>query len=138
MEHIGSAQQMDMTRYVRVALLGFLLLLASPAFAQSTIQGVVKDNVGNGMEDVNVQVVISGATRTAKTDNEGRFTIPAVPGGSCTITFEADRYVTIKRQVTVPASGTVSVDAVMSPEETVGVRQPPRDAKLPRRTPTSL
>ena len=138
MERIGSAQQMDMTRYVRVALLGFLLLFASVAFAQSTIQGVVKDNVGNGMEDVNVQVVISGATRTAKTDNEGRFTIPAVPGGICTITFEADRYVTIKRQVTVPASGTVSVDAVMSPEETVGVRQPPRDAWLPRRTPTSL
>ena len=111
-----------MTRYVPIALCGFLLLFASLAFAQSTIQGVVKDNVGNGMEGVNVQVVVSGATRTAKTDSEGRFAIPAVPGGVCTITFEADRYVTIKRQVKVPASGTVSVDAVMNPEETVSVR----------------
>ncbi len=111
-----------MTRYVPVALCGLVFLFASLALAQSTIQGVVKDNVGNGMEDVNVQVVISGATRSAKTDSEGRFTIAAVPGGVYTITFEADRYVTIKRQVTVPASGTVSVDAAMNPEETVGVR----------------
>lgn len=111
-----------MTRYVPPALCGFLLLFASLAFAQSTIQGVVKDNVGNGMEDVNVQVIISGATRTVKTDGEGRFAIAGVPAGVGTITFEADRYVTIKRQVTVPANGNVSVDAVMNPEETVGVR----------------
>jgi Carboxypeptidase regulatory-like domain len=138
MERIRSAQEMDMTRYVPVALCGFLLLFASLALAQSTIQGVVKDNVGNGMQDVSVQVALSGATRSAKTDSDGRFAIAAVPGGVCTITFEADRYVTIKRQVKVPPSGTVSVDAVMSPEETVGVRQPPGNAKLPRPTPASL
>lgn len=118
-----------MTGYVPAAFCG-LLWFASLAFAQSTIQGVVKDNAGNGMEDVTVQVVISGATRTAKTDSEGRFTLPAIPGGACTITFEADRYVTIKRQVTVPASGSVSVDAVMNAEETVGLRPlEPRQAR---------
>lgn len=111
-----------MTRYVPAALCGFVLVSTSLAFAQSTIQGVVKDNVGNGMENVHVQVVFSGATRTATTDSDGRYAISGIPGGACTITFEADRYVTIKRQVTAPANGSVSVNATMNAEETVGVR----------------
>lgn len=95
-------------------------MCGSLAFAQSTIQGVVKDNVGNGMEDVKVQVVISGTTQSGKTDSEGRFVISGIPAGDCTITFEADRYVTVTRKVAVPANGSVSVNAVMNAEETVG------------------
>ncbi|HTS48082.1 MAG TPA: carboxypeptidase-like regulatory domain-containing protein [Bryobacteraceae bacterium] len=128
-----------MTRYVPAALCGFVLLSCSLAWAQSTIQGVVKDNVGNGMENVHVQITFSGATRTATTDSEGRYAIPGVPAGICTVTFEADRYVTIKRQVTAPANGSVSVDANMSPEETVGVRElEPRYAQsnLPQLSPS--
>src|SRR5579872_3415038 len=123
MEPIGSAQEIDMARYVPAALCGFVLLSTSLALAQSTIQGVVKDNVGNGMENVHVQIAFSGATRTATTDSEGRYAISDIPAGVCTITFEADRYVTIKRQVTAPANGSVSVDANMNAEETVGVRE---------------
>ena len=111
-----------MTRYVPVALSFFVLLSTSRAFAQSTIQGVVKDNVGNGMENVHVQIAFSGKTRTATTDSQGRYAISGIPAGACTITFEADRYVTVKRQVTAPANGSVSVDASMNAEETVSVR----------------
>jgi len=111
-----------MTRYVPAALCGLVLLSTSLAFAQSTIQGVVKDNVGNGMENVSVQVAFAGATRTATTDSDGRYAISGIPAGACTVTFEADRYVTIKRQVTAPANGSVSVDATMNAEETVGIR----------------
>jgi len=124
-----------MTRYVPGALCSFILLSTSLAFAQSTIRGVVKDNVGNGMENVHVQVAFSGSTRTATTDSEGRYAVSGIPAGVCTVTFEADRYVTTKRQVTAPANGSVSVDASMNSEETVGVRElEPRygQAKLPR------
>lgn len=103
-------------------ILAGLAFFASVAFGQNTIQGVVKDNVGNGMENVNVRVAISGATRTVMTDSEGRYTIADVPAGAGTITFEADRYVTVQRQINVPANGKVSMDAVMNAEETVGVR----------------
>ena len=113
---------MTQSRHTLSVLFAFVLLCSPLAFAQSTIQGVVKDNVGNGMESVNVQMVVSGTTRTTKTDSEGRYSIAGVPAGACTITFEADRYVTIKRQITIPANGNVSVDVAMSPEETVGVR----------------
>lgn len=112
-----------MTRYVPAAFCSFVLMSASLVFAQSTIQGVVKDNVGNGMENVHVQVAFSGATRTASTDSEGRYSISGIPAGACTLTFEADRYVTIKRQIKAPASGSVSVDATMNAEETVGIRE---------------
>lgn len=111
-------------KYSPIRLSAFLLMFCSLVFAQSTIQGVVKDNVGNGMEDVNVRVAISGSARMAKTDKDGHYAIADVPPGAYTITFEADRYVPINKQVTVPASGTVSVDTVMNPEETVGARQP--------------
>ena len=103
------------------AFCAFILLFSSPAFAEGTVQGVVKDNVGNGMEGVNVQIVVNGAARNATTDKDGRFTIANVPAGQYTVTFEADRYRTLKKQITVPASGKVSVDAAMSAEETVGV-----------------
>jgi hypothetical protein len=107
-------------RCVPIILAG-LVFSASLAFGQNTIQGVVKDNVGNGMENVNVRVVISGATRTVMTDSEGRYALSGVPAGSGSITFEADRYVTVQKQINVPANGKVSVDAVMNAEETVGV-----------------
>ena len=102
-------------------VLSLVLLFSSLALAQSTIQGVVKDNVGNGMEKVSVQVAIGSATRTAMTDSDGKYTLANVPAGAYTITFEADKYKTVKRPVTVPASGNVSVNAVMVAEETVGV-----------------
>lgn len=105
------------------ALCSLILLFSSLAFAQGTVQGVVKDNVGNGMEGVNVQVAVSGATRIATTDKDGLYTIANIPPGVHTVTFEADRYVSIKKQITVPANGKVSVDAVMHAEETVGVLQ---------------
>ena len=104
---------------VPLVLLSSILLVASLAFAQSTVQGVVKDNVGNGMEGVNVQVTVSGSTRTVTTDKDGQFTIANIPPGVHTVTFEADRYVTITKQITVPSNGKVSVDAVMHAEETV-------------------
>ena len=102
-------------------ILAGLALCASFAFGQNPIQGVVKDNVGNGMENVNVRVVISGATHAVVTDSEGRYTISGVPAGAGTITFEADRYVTVQRQISVPQNGKICVDAVMNAEETVGV-----------------
>lgn len=111
-----------LSRHTLAALFAFALLGSTTVFAQSTVQGTVKDNVGNGMENVSVQVVISGKTLSAKTDSEGRYTISGVPAGAAAITFEADRYVTIKRQVTIPANGNISVNAAMNAEETVGAR----------------
>src|SRR5579863_6269829 len=101
-------------KHTPIPLCAFLLLFSSLLFAQSTIQGVVKDNVGNGMEDVTVQVAVSGTARTAKTDKDGHYAISNVPPGAYTITFEADKYAAVKKQVTVPANGTVSVDAAMN------------------------
>ncbi|HEX6896154.1 MAG TPA: carboxypeptidase-like regulatory domain-containing protein [Bryobacteraceae bacterium] len=112
---------MTFTRLIPYTVCTLILALSSAAFAQSTIQGVVKDNVGNGMEGVNVQVNVAGTNRTAKTDKDGRYSFANVPQGGYIVSFEVDRYAPVKKQVKVPENGKVSVDATMNPEETVSL-----------------
>ena len=114
---------MTLSRYIPFVICGLVALFSSLAFAQGSIQGVVKDNVGNGMESVQVELIVKGAPHTVMTDSEGRYTIANIPKGTYAISFEIDKYKTVKRQVDVPAQGSVAVNALMVPEETVGVIQ---------------
>lgn len=66
-------------------ILTFLLLISASftAFAQSTVNGTVKDAKGVTLPGVSVRV--KGTTQGAVTDNDGKFSIKAA--GNATLTF---------------------------------------------------
>src|SRR5438093_12357013 len=104
-----------------------LVVVPSLASAQSTISGVVRDTSGAVMPGVTVEaaseVLIEGS-RTAVTNDNGRYTIVDVRPGLYTMTFTLPGFSTVKQQVTVPANVSVPVDAelkVSALEETVTV-----------------
>jgi Carboxypeptidase regulatory-like domain len=102
-----------------------LVLICSKASAQSTISGQVKDTSGAVMSGVRVEAAspaLIEKSRTATTSGDGRYTIVDVRPGTYTMTFTIEGFATLKRQVEVPSSVTVPVDAEMkvgSAKETV-------------------
>ncbi|PYR26654.1 MAG: hypothetical protein DMF98_08330, partial [Acidobacteria bacterium] len=104
-----------------------LAVVPSLASAQSTISGVVRDASSAVMPGVTVEAaseaLIEGS-RTAVTNDNGRYTIVDVRPGLYTMTFTLPGFSTVKQQVTVPANVSVPVDAelkVSALEETVTV-----------------
>src|SRR5438128_8605455 len=104
-----------------------LLVLESPASAQSTISGVVRDTSGAVMAGVRVEAASEALierSRTDSTNEYGRYTIVDVRPGLYTMTFTLEGFSTVRREVTVPANVSVPVDAEMkvgSVGETVSV-----------------
>ncbi len=104
-----------------------LLVLESPALAQSTISGVVRDTTGAVMAGVRVEAASDALierSRSEITNENGRYTIVDVRPGVYTMTFTLPGFSTIKRELTVPANVSVPVDAEMkvgAVEETVSV-----------------
>ena len=104
-----------------------LLVLESPALAQSTISGVVRDTTGAVMAGVRVEAASDALierSRSEITNENGRYTIVDVRPGVYTMTFTLPGFSTIKRELTVPANVSVPVDAEMkvgAVEETVRV-----------------
>jgi hypothetical protein len=83
--------------------LGLVLALSVTAFGQAspagTLSGVVQDP--NGAVLPGVQVTIrnagTGLSRTASTNEEGRWTFPALPVGAYEVTYEASNFKTLRR-----------------------------------------
>src|SRR3989442_10605743 len=99
------------------ACLVFLAVLESPASAQSTISGVVRDTSGAVMAGVKVEAAsqtLIERSRTETTNENGRYTIVDVRPGLYTMTFTLPGFSTVKQEVTVPANVSVPVDAEMS------------------------
>src|SRR5438477_7535583 len=76
-----------MSRYLPVLLIGVILLGGNAVSAQvttATIAGVVQDSSGAVIPGVSVTVknLNTGITRTATTDEGGRYTIPDLSLGS--------------------------------------------------------
>src|SRR5438552_13141145 len=109
------------------AALVVLVVVPSPASAQSTISGVVRDTSGAVMPGVTVEAaseVLIEKSRTVVTNGDGRYTIVDVRPGLYTMTFTLPGFSTVKQQATVPANVSVPVDAEMNVsalEETVTV-----------------
>ena len=77
--------------------------LAPTAVSDAIVNGTVKDTVGVPLS--NVQVVISGANRTALTDDRGHFSIEGLPPGVYHLDFIRIGYFAAHEVVTVTASG---------------------------------
>jgi len=97
-----------------IGTLGILALFAASASAQSTISGVVRDSSGAVMAGVKVDAasdaLIEGS-RTALTNNEGRYAIVDVRPGAYRVTFTVAGFSQLQQQVEVPANVSVPVDA---------------------------
>src|SRR5688500_4243464 len=101
-----------------LASLLMALTINFPANAQSgpsgSLTGAVQDPNGAHLPGVNVTVRNSatGATRTAPTDNEGRWTIPGLSVATYQITYESARLKNLLGESqTVEAVVTRTVDA---------------------------
>ena len=81
--------------------------MASSAYAQATLAGVVKDASGAVLPGVTVEAasdVLIEKTRSAVTDGTGRYQIPNLRPGSYTVTFTLTGFATIKRE-NIPLTG---------------------------------
>jgi carboxypeptidase family protein len=100
-----------------LVLLAALAAISSPAFAQATLTGAVKDSSGLVLPGVTVEAsspVLIEKTRSAVTDGNGRYQIIDLRPGQYTVTFTLAGFSTVKREA-VPLTGsfTTSADAEM-------------------------
>ena len=72
------------------SLVTSLLLLATPAFSQHTVSGIVRDASGAILPGVNVEAaspVLIEKSRTVVTDGTGQYRIVDLKPGTYTVTF---------------------------------------------------
>jgi hypothetical protein len=94
-----------------------LLAASVPAAAQSSIAGTVTDESGAVLPGVTVEAaspVLIEKVRSAVTDAQGRFDIPALRPGDYTVTFSLPGFNTVKRGgMELPDNFTMTANAVM-------------------------
>ena len=102
------------------ALLVALVAPASVARAQATgtIRGTVTDST-NRRGVPGVQLTIAGTTRGTVTNDNGAYTLTAVPAGAVTIRAQRLGYASQSRSVTVVAGDVVTADFALHPVATV-------------------
>jgi Carboxypeptidase regulatory-like domain len=111
-----------------VAVLVWVSLLPSAAFAQASITGSVKDTSGAVLPGVTVEAaspVLIEKARTSVTDSSGRYQIVDLRPGTYVVTFSLAGFNTVKREgVILSGSAAASVDGelrVGSLQETITV-----------------
>lgn len=101
---------------IGIAILG-LAALATPARAQSVIQGVVRDSSGAVMPGVMVEAaspaLIEGS-RTAVTDTSGLYRIVDLRPGVYALTFTLQGFNTIKREIELSSNFTATIDVALT------------------------
>jgi hypothetical protein len=102
-------------RRARTLLFVVLALVPGVAAAQSTISGVVTDNSGGVMPGVTVEAAspaLIEKTRSAVTDDQGRYSVIELRPGVYSVTFSLPGFRTVTREgVEVTANVTVPVNA---------------------------
>src|SRR5678809_671860 len=111
-----------------LVVIGVLLLVPSAVLAQASITGVVKDTSGAVLPGVTVEAAspaLIEKTRTATTDESGRYRIVDLRAGTYTVTFTLTGFSPVKRDgVELTGTFTATIDAdlkVGTLEETVTV-----------------
>ncbi len=99
------------------AILGIssaVLLNPSPAHAQSgSIFGTVKDETGGSLPGTVVELLDQSGSRRTEADVAGAYRFDGLTSGRFQLSFTLVNFATTRRDVTLPASGSVRVDAVM-------------------------
>jgi hypothetical protein len=108
------------------AALAALLVLPPGARAQQApdgrLQGQVVDTTGQPLPGVLVEVETGTATLTARTGDDGRYLVEAVPAASHTVRFSLASFVTLQRRgVAIAAGGTATADATLFVAATASV-----------------
>ena len=84
----------------------------------SLITGLVRNLAGSPIADVSVNLLNNPGYGTAKTDTQGRFSIPVEGGGILTITYKKAGLITTQRKVYVPWNDiAIAETIVMIPED---------------------
>src|SRR4029079_16309991 len=98
-------------------VLAMVLGLPTIARAQATLAGEVKDTSGAVLPGVTVEAsspALIEKTRSAVTDNNGRYRIEDLRPGAYTVTFTLPGFVTTRRAaLTVSGAGVITIDAEM-------------------------
>ena len=68
-----------------IMMVALFLLNSTWAFAQSTVNGVVKDSAGEPL--IGVNVIEKGTTNGTVTDVDGKFTLSVAPGKTLLISY---------------------------------------------------
>ena len=79
-----------MNRWLSVLVVGFLVLLPSLAYSQTTLAGVVRDTSGSVLPGVTVEAASAALiekTRTAVSDGSGQYRITDLAPGTYTVTY---------------------------------------------------
>lgn len=90
-----------MMKLTAACVVGFLVLVPSAAFAQTSITGVVKDTSGAVLPGVTVEAsspVLIEKVRTAISDGTGQYRIVNLQPGTYTVTFSLPGFSTVKRE----------------------------------------
>jgi outer membrane receptor for ferrienterochelin and colicin len=99
------------------ALLGLILLVAIPAFAQTTasITGVVTTE-GNPLPGATVTISSPSlqGTRTTVTGDAGGYSFPGLPPGTYTVTVELEGMQTVTKKTTIGVGQSGRADAALS------------------------
>lgn len=101
---------------VAFAALALALGFGTQASAQNvgTIRGVVTDPSAAVIPNATVVASGNGVSRSVKTDNQGRYTVPNIPPGKYSVRADANGFVTFtKPDVDVPATQSVSLDIAL-------------------------
>jgi hypothetical protein len=89
---------------IRLALIVTALLAASPLLAQNAeLSGLITDpsNLAVANARVIVQSEDNGATRSVVSNQQGEYSVPALPPGSYNVTIEANGFKTVRQDAVV-------------------------------------
>ena len=78
-----------------------LLLLATPAFSQPAVAGIVRDSSGAILPGVSVEAAspaLIEKARTVVTDGNGQYRIIDLEPGTYSVTFTLSGFTTVKRE----------------------------------------
>ena len=105
-----------------------LLLLATPAFSQPAVAGIVRDTSGAIMPGVTVEAAspaLIEKSRTVVTDGTGQYRIVDLKPGTYTVTFTLSGFSTVRREaIELTGAGVTTINAdlrVGAVEETITV-----------------
>src|SRR5262245_52531464 len=96
-------------------LLPFLLFFAvNPAHAQSgSVFGTVRDETGGSLPGTIVEIRDSSGSRRTEADASGSYRFDGLTPPRAQLLFTLVNFATMRRDVTVPSSGSLRVDAVL-------------------------